>query len=106
PPAPKNQPKLAQLGLTLGALDAGTRGKFTIPGNVHGVVVTAVGGGSPAAEKNLKAGGVIVGVAGQPVKTPDDVSKKIDADAKAGKKVELLLVNRGGDLTYVGLRLN
>ena len=31
--------------------------------------------------------------------------RRIDADAKAGKKVELLLVNRGGDLTYVALKL-
>ena len=30
----------------------------------------------------------------------------VDADAKAGKKVELMLINRDGDLTYVGLRLN
>ena len=49
---------------------------------------------------------VIVEVASQAVKTPDDVSRKIEGDAKSGKKVELLLINRGGDLTYVGLRLN
>jgi serine protease Do len=105
-PVPKNQPKLAQLGLSLGPLDGAGRAKFKIPGNVQGVLVTAVEGGSPAAEKNLKAGDVIVEVASQPVKTPDDVSKKIEGDAKSGKKVELLLINRGGDLTYVGLRLN
>ena len=28
--------------------------------------------------------------------------KQVDADAKAGKKVALLLINRGGDLTYRG----
>jgi len=105
PPAPKNQPKLAQLGMTLGPLDGGARAKFKIGGGVQGVVITAVEGGSPAAEKNLKAGDVIVEVAGQSVKTPDDVSKKVESDAKAGKKVELLLINRDGDLTYVGLRL-
>jgi serine protease Do len=106
PPAPKNQPKLAQLGLALGVLDGAARAKFKIAGNVQGVLVANVEGGSPAAEKNVKAGDVIVEVAGQPVKTPSDVAKKVDADAKAGKKVELLLINRGGDLTYVGLRLN
>ena len=40
------------------------------------------------------------------MKTAADVSKKIEADAKAGKKVALLLISRGGDLTFVGLRLN
>ena len=106
PPAPKNQPKLAQLGLGLGVLDGAARAKFKIAGNVQGVLVANVEGGSPAAEKNVKTGDVIVEVAGQAVKTPSDVAKKVDADAKAGKKVELLLINRGGDLTYVGLRLD
>ncbi len=106
PPPPRNQPKLAQLGLTLGPLDGGSRAKFKIAGNVQGVLVTAVEGGSPAGEKNVRPGDVIVEVASQPMKTPQDVAKKVDADAKSGKKVELILINRGGDLTYVGLRLN
>jgi serine protease Do len=105
PPPPKNQSKLSQLGLTLGMLDQGARAKFKIGGGIQGVVVTSVDPGSSAAEKNLRPGDVIVEVAGQVVKTPDDVSRKIDADVKAGKKSELLLINRDGDLTYVGLRL-
>jgi serine protease Do len=106
PPQIKNQPKLTQLGLTLGALDGAARAKFKIGSAVQGVVVTAVEGGSPAGEKNVRPGDVIVEVASQPMKTPQDVAKKVDADAKSGKKVELILINRGGDLTYVGLRLN
>jgi serine protease Do len=106
PPPPKNQSKLSQLGLALGVLDQGARAKFKIGGGVQGVVVSSVDPGSSAAEKNLRPGDVIVEVAGQAVKTPDDVSKKIDGDVKAGKKVELLLINRDGDLNYVGLRLN
>ena len=109
PPAPaavKNQSKLAQLGLSLGALDAGARAKFKIGAAVQGVVVTTVEAGSPAGEKNLRPGDVIVEVGGAAVKTPDDVAKRVDADAKAGKKSVLLLVNRDGDLQYLGLRLN
>lgn len=107
PPAPaKGQPKLTQLGLSLGALDAAARAKFKIGGGVQGVLVTAVTAGSPAAEKNVRPGDVIVEISSQPVKTPAEVSQRIEADAKAGKKVELILINRGGDLTYVGLRLN
>ena len=68
--------------------------------------MTSVEQGSPAAEKNLRAGDVIVEVGGQPVKTAEDVARRVNGDAKAGKKSELMLVNRGGDLTYVGLRLN
>ena len=102
----KNQSKLSQLGLTLGALDGPARAKFKIGAGIQGVAVTAVDPASPAGEKNLRVGDVIVEVSGQAVKTPDDVSKRVDADAKAGKKVELMLINRDGDLTYVGLRLN
>ncbi|HKB95938.1 MAG TPA: DegQ family serine endoprotease [Rhizomicrobium sp.] len=107
PPAPvKNQSKLAQLGLSLGMLDAPTRAKFKIGSQVQGVAVTAVEGGSPAAEKNLRPGDVIVEVGGAAVKTPDDAAKRVDADAKAGKKSALLLINRDGDLQYLGLKLN
>jgi serine protease Do len=107
PPAPiKNQSKLTQLGLSVGVLDGGARGKFKIAPAVQGVAVTAVDPGSAAAEKNLRPGDVIVEVAGQPVKTPDDVSKRVDGEVKGGKKVVLLLVNRDGDLQYLGLRLN
>jgi serine protease Do len=107
PPAPvKNQSKLAQLGLSLGLLDAPARAKFKIGAAVQGVAVTAVEAGSPAAEKNLRPGDVIVEVGGQAVKTPDDAVKRVDADAKAGKKSALLLINRDGDLQYLGLKLN
>ena len=107
PPAPvKNQSRLSQLGLSVGALDAGARAKFKIGSGVQGVVVTAVDGGSAAAEKNVRPGDVIVEVSGQAVKTPDDVAKRVDADAKAGKKAALMLINRDGDLQYLGLKLN
>jgi len=106
PPPAKNQSKLSQLGLSLGALDAPARAKFKIGAGIQGVVVTAVEGGSPAAEKNLHAGDVIVEVAGQAVKTPDDVAKRVDADVKAGKKSSLMLINRDGDVQYLGLKLN
>jgi serine protease Do len=109
PPAPvaKNQSKLSQLGITLGALDGPARAKFKIGANVQGVVVTAVDPSGTAAEKNmLRPGDVIVEISSIPVKTPADVSKRVEGDAKSGKKVELMLVSRDGDLTYVGLRLN
>ena len=106
PPPVKSQSKLSQLGLSLGMLDAPARAKFKIGAGIQGVVVTSVEGGSPAGEKNLRSGDVIVEVGGQAVKSPDDVAKRVDADAKAGKKSALLLVNRDGDLQYLGLRLN
>ena len=61
---------------------------------------------SPAAEKNIRPGDVIVEVQNQAVHSPDDVAKRIDADSKAGKKVEVMLLNRGGDLAFVAVRLS
>jgi serine protease Do len=69
------------------------------------VVVTDVAPDTPAADKNLRAGDVIVQVQNQNVRTPEDVRRRIEADIKAGRKIELFLVNRGGDLTYVALKL-
>ncbi|MEY4708565.1 MAG: putative periplasmic serine endoprotease DegP-like precursor [Pseudomonadota bacterium] len=106
-PAPaKSQSRLSRLGLTLGTLDAAARAKFKVGAGVQGVLVTAVEAASPAGEKNLRVGDVIVEISSQPVKTAQEISSKIEADAKAGKKVVLLLISRGGDLTFVGLSLN
>jgi serine protease Do len=106
-PAPKKTPppKLSRLGLTLAAIDEDARGKYHLGASVKGVVVTDVDPDSPAGADNFRPGDVIVEVQNEAVKTPGDVMKRIDADAKAGKKVELLLVSRAGDLTFVALRL-
>jgi serine protease Do len=71
---------------------------------VQGVVVTEVEPDSPADERNLHAGDVIVLVQDQPVRTPGEFDRCLAADLKSGRKVEVLLVNRGGTLTYVPLR--
>ena len=99
-------PKVSMLGLSLSELDANGRSEFRISNNVQGVLVVDVAADSPAADKNIRAGDVIVQVQGVPVKTPNDVTSRIAADRKAGKKVELLLVNRGGEVTYVAVKLN
>ena len=110
PPKPQSnnappQSKLSQLGLSLGVLDGPARAKFKLPASAEGVVVNDVGAGSPAADKNFRPGDVIVEVQSQKVKSPEEVENRIAADVKAGRKVELMLINRGGDLTYVGVRL-
>lgn len=101
----KTSSKLSQLGLTLGPLDGDTRNKYHVAGDIQGVVVTEVEADSPAGDKNFRPGDVIVEAQGQAVHSPDDVAKHIEADTKSGKKVEVLLVNRDGNLTFVTLRL-
>ena len=107
PTAPQpTKPGSALLGLTLGLLDAPARTKFHVGAEVQGVVVTDVNPDGAAADNNIKPGDVVVQLQGQAVHTPDDVSKRVDADAKAGKKVELMLLNRDGVQTFVAVRLD
>ena len=106
PASPKGKSPLSRLGLTLEHLDDASRAKFKIGGAVKGVLVVGVDSSGQAAEKNVRAGDVIVEISGLAVTSPEQVARRLAADIKAGKKVELFLINRGGDLTYVGLRLN
>jgi serine protease Do len=103
--APRPKTKLSQLGLSLGPIDGDARAQYKLKASLQGVLVVDVVPDSPAAETNFKPGDVIVEVQKQPVHTPEDVTRRIEADARAGRKVELMLVSRDGGLTYVALRL-
>ena len=95
------------LGLTLSDLSPDAREKFGIKDSVVGVVVTEIEPGSAAAEKRLQPGDVIVEVAQQAVKTPDDVQKRIDDLKKDGRKSALfLLANKDGDLRFVAVKID
>ncbi|MBS0277436.1 MAG: DegQ family serine endoprotease [Proteobacteria bacterium] len=103
-PTPKPPAKTSPLGLTLAALDDAARAKYKLPKDAAGVLVTGIDPLGASSDKNFRPGDIIVQVQNQSVRTPDDVNKIVDANAKAGKKVTLLLVSRGGDLTYVAVR--
>src|SRR5665213_1385531 len=105
PPA-KPLPKMSKLGLSLAPLDDSARGKYKLPKDASGVLVTDVDPDGPAADKNFRPGDIIIQVQANTVHSPDDVNRLVDENIKAGKKVALLLVSRGGDLTYVAVRLS
>ena len=82
------------------------RGEYDISEDVSGVVITGVEDGSPAAEKRIAAGEVIVEVAQEEVSAPADVVKRIDELKKQSRKsVLLLLANPQGELRFVALRI-
>ncbi|HAD24948.1 MAG TPA: serine protease [Alphaproteobacteria bacterium] len=101
----KQGSEIADLGLTLIPLNDIVREQFGIPENVEGVAVIDVESASAAAEKGIRPGDVIVEVAQQEVSSPADVSKKVAEIRKSDKKSVLLLLNRGGDLRFVAVRL-
>jgi serine protease Do len=104
PGAPK-PPVNVNLGMTLAPISPDSRRRFRLDAKVQGVVVTEVDADSPAGQKNIRPGDVITEVAQQKVITADEVSAKLDAERKAGHKVVLLQVSRGGELTFIGVRL-
>jgi serine protease Do len=94
------------LGLSLADLTGEARTQYEIKADINGVVVTGVAEGSPASEKRIQAGDVIVEISQEPVATPDDVEKRIEALKQDGRKSALLLLaNKDGDLRFVAVRI-
>ncbi|MCB9947285.1 MAG: DegQ family serine endoprotease [Rhodospirillaceae bacterium] len=95
---------LDDLGLTLESMSPELQGQFDLPEG-DGVVITAVEPGSPAAEKGLVEGEVILEVGQEAVSTPRDVVDRIDDARASGRRSVLLLVDRRGDLRFVPLTI-
>jgi serine protease Do len=94
------------LGLSLANMTPELRERFSLPEDSAGVVVIEVAKDSAASDKGMRAGDVIVEVAQEDVKTPGQITDKIDEAKKAGRKSVLLLVDRQGDLRFVALRID
>jgi serine protease Do len=105
PPEEKSVVKKA-LGLNLADLTDDLRKRYSIKDSIRGVVITGVDDNSPAAEKRLAAGEVIVEIAQEAVSTAQDVQTRIDQLKRDGRKSALLLIaNRDGELRFVAMSL-
>ncbi|MDO6963439.1 Do family serine endopeptidase [Rhizobium alvei] len=95
------------LGLTLETLTAENRKAFGIPETVEGVLVADVPVGSPAQEKGIVKGDVIVEIAQDFVESPDDVADKI-AELKSAdrRNAYLMLADKTGALRLVAIPLD
>ncbi|NJO53610.1 MAG: DegQ family serine endoprotease [Bacteroidales bacterium] len=107
---PTQQPPVAErtgkvLGLDLAPLTDELRKRFKIKDTVKGVAITAVDRDSSASEKGIQAGQVLVEVAQEPVSSPTDVQRRLDALKKEGrsKSVLLLVANAEGELRFVAV---
>ncbi|AQS88780.1 endopeptidase DegP/Do [Neoasaia chiangmaiensis NBRC 101099] len=97
---------LADLGLTLGAIDDDARQKFKLSDSQRGVVVTAVTADGPAATRGLQAGDVVTELQQVEVDSPDALSHEL-ARARAQKKHSILLLVQNSDgMRWVPLPLN
>ncbi len=97
----------AALGMQLSQLTDELRKKFGVKDTVKGVAVTDVNQGTPASDKGMKPGDVIVEINQEAVSAPADITLKVKAMKDAGKHSALLLVaNAQGDVRFVALSLD
>jgi serine protease Do len=92
------------LGLSIAPLTEELRSQFRIGKSVEGVVITDVEENSPAAQKDVKPGDVIVEVTQERVTDPEEVVARVAAVKKSGRKSVLLLIsNSKGGLRFVAV---
>lgn len=104
---PDDKSSAPVMGLTLSRLTRDVRRKFQFDDKVKGVVVEAVDPASPAAQKGIKIGDIIVEAGQDQVAGPDDVARSVDKVKKSGRKAVLLRVEDGkGDLRFVAVPLS
>jgi serine protease Do len=103
---PPEQGRVELIGLSVASLTPEIRQAFDIGEEVTGVVVTEVDGDSPAAEKGLQPGDIIIDVDQKPVSSPGDVDSRVQEARDNGHRVVTLLIERRGDARWVALRIN
>ena len=95
------------IGLEVTPLTDELRQKHGIDKKVDGLLVTEVDPDSPAAEKGIKPGEVIVEAAQERVSSTDDLQKSVEKVRRSGRKAVLLHIEDGkGDMRYVAVPIN
>ena len=104
-PAPAQSTVLAGLGLTLASITPDARDRYQLGADQKGVVITDVAAGSPAADRGLKPGDVIVEVQQQEVNTPAEVVDRVDRVRKTDRRSVLMLIQGQDGPRWVPLSL-
>ncbi|HLT01411.1 MAG TPA: DegQ family serine endoprotease [Geminicoccaceae bacterium] len=94
-----------KLGVALAQLTPEARERYELPADAKGVVVIEVEPGSPAAEKGLRPGDVIVEADRRQVDDPKAVADAVREAAERGDETVLLLVQRDGQNRFVAVGL-
>lgn len=85
-------------GVQVDELTDDIRQQLGLKAGTKGVVVTDVAGGSPAADVGLQRGDVIEQINRQPVDSVSEYQRLVE---QAGKQSVILLINRGGNTTFL-----
>ena len=104
PPANRTA-EISGMGMSLSPITDELRSKYSLNQDQKGVVVTDVTQGSPAADRGLKVGDVIVEVQQESVSTPADVQERVDRFRKQNRRTVLMLVQSGDGLRWIPVPL-
>ena len=97
---------LRQLGMSFEQLDDVLREKLKIAKDIDGVVITSVQPESDAGEKGIQVGDIVRELSQREIKTPADITARIDALRKADRRAAtFFLVNKNGDARLIQIRL-
>lgn len=102
----QQQTELSGLGLRVSPITPETRERFSLRAESRGVVITEVSPGSPAAERELRPGDVIVEVQQERVGSPQEVQERLERLRRQGRATALLLIESAQGQRWVPLRLN
>ena len=103
----EEEPAVVELmGMELRELTDPLREEFQIDENTNGVLINAVDEGSNADKKDVQAGNVIVEVAQEAVKTPQDVEEIVEKLKSDGRRNAFFMIaNPMGELRFVTIRI-
>ena len=105
-PGPQVRPtELAGLGLRVSGITPELRERFGLKPEQRGVVVTEVLPGTTAAEREIRAGDVIVEVQQERVTTPQEVQQRLEQLRKQNRASALFLIEGQQGQRFVPLRL-
>ena len=105
PPAAARPAELAGLGLRVAPLNNEMRERFSLKPEQKGVVIVEVAPGSPAADRELRPGDVIVEVQQERVNTTAEVQARIETLRKQNRPTALFLIETPQGQRFVPLRL-
>jgi serine protease Do len=97
--------EVAGLGLRVAPISSELRERFSLRAEQRGVVIVEVAADSPAAERDLRPGDVIVEVQQERVSTVQELQERIERLRRQNRPSALLLIENAQGQRFVPLRL-